>query len=105
MFKKNRCHSNPSHNDIFSALTYCRNQNITHYDKNIKPILNKIFNCQNVVLSATSVGAFLDYNRKLLPIEIIILCVKWLFIEQDITYWNWTGRQMLYNELKLQNLI
>lgn len=105
MFKKNRCHSNPSHNDIFSALTYCRNQNITHYDKNIKPILNKIFNCQNVVLSATNVGGFLDYNGKNLPIEIIILCVKWLFIEQDITYWNWTGRQMLYKELKSRNLI
>ena len=105
MFKKIRCHSNPSHNDIFSALTYCRNQHVTHYDAVIKPILNQIFNCHNVILSPASVGSFLDYNGDSLPIEIIILCVKWLFIEQDITYWNWSGRQKLYDELHSRNLI
>ena len=33
------------------------------------------------------------------PSEVILKIVKWFFIEQDITYWNRTGRQMLWNEI------
>ena len=34
------------------------------------------------------------------PVDMICKCIKWLFIEQDITYWNWSGRNMLYNGIK-----
>ncbi|MCQ2087083.1 MAG: hypothetical protein MJZ37_03315 [Bacilli bacterium] len=104
-FKKNKRHTDPSHNDIFLALSDCRNQNTKHYDSKIKPILLDIFNCQNVNFSSTSLGHFTDYSGTQRPIEIIILCVKWLFIEQDMTYWNWSGRQMLFDGLKNNNLI
>lgn len=104
-FKKNKRYTNPSHNDIFFALTDCRNQNPTHYDSIIKPILMNIFNCCNVVLSVNSLGYFTDYSGVHRPIEVIILCVKWLFIEQDMTYWNWSGRQKLFDGLRNNNLI
>jgi len=39
------------------------------------------------------------------PIAIILLAIKWLFIEQDITYWNWSGRNMLMNSLKDKELV
>ena len=32
-------------------------------------------------------------------IEVIFKSLKWLFIEQDITYWNRSGGAMLYNGL------
>lgn len=33
-------------------------------------------------------------------VEIVLKLVKWFFIEQDITYWNRTGRDMLWNGIK-----
>ena len=32
--------------------------------------------------------------------EVILKVVKWLFIEQDICYWNWSGRAMLMKGLR-----
>lgn len=32
--------------------------------------------------------------------EIILECIKWLFIEQDITYWHYSGRKMFYDSIK-----
>lgn len=29
--------------------------------------------------------------------ELLLKVLKWMFIEQDITYWNWSGRAMLKN--------
>ena len=34
--------------------------------------------------------------------QILVLC-KWFFIEQDITYWNGSGRQMLFSAIKELN--
>lgn len=48
---------------------------------------------------------FLDYSNQQHPIEIILLALKWLFIEQDFTYWNNSGRFMLYDTLKNYGLV
>ena len=34
-----------------------------------------------------------------LPTDLILKVLKWLFIEQDITYWNRSGRDMFYNSI------
>jgi hypothetical protein len=31
--------------------------------------------------------------------ELILKTLRWLFIEQDVTYWSGSGRTMLYNEI------
>lgn len=41
----------------------------------------------------------------LLSCEEACLAIKWLWIEQDVTYWNFSGRAMLYQSLKEQGLI
>ena len=33
--------------------------------------------------------------QKGFPVEMLLKILKWLFIEQDITYWNYDGRKML----------
>lgn len=33
-------------------------------------------------------------------VELILKILKWLFIEQDITYWNYDGRTMLWQGIK-----
>lgn len=102
-FKKKRCYSNPSHKDVISALLYCK-QNYPNYQSIIIPLINDIYNCKNITVSQSGI-TFLDYNGQQHPIEIILLALKWLFIEQDFTYWNNSGRSMLYNSLKSNNLV
>ena len=102
-FKKNRRYSNPSHSDVFAALSYCK-QNYPNYRNVIVPIINDIYNCQNVTIGNTGMF-FLDFNNQQHPIEIILLALKWLLIEQDFTYWNNSGRSMLYNNLHTRNLV
>ena len=102
-FKKTRRYSNPSHNDIITALSYCKSNN-QNYHAVIVPIINDIFNCENVNLGNSGFN-FIDFAGQSHPIEIILLALKWLFIEQDFTYWNNSGRYMLYNTLKNNNLV
>ena len=40
-----------------------------------------------------------------IEIEGILKLVKWLFLEQDVTYWNYSGRAMLYQSLKGNGLV
>ena len=35
------------------------------------------------------------FNSKY-PLELILKILKWMFIEQDIRYWNYSGRSELY---------
>lgn len=36
-------------------------------------------------------------NDKILLRNYILKTLRWLFIEQDVTYWSGSGRQMLFN--------
>jgi len=36
--------------------------------------------------------------------ETILLTVKWLFMEQDCAYWNYSGRAMFYSALRANGL-
>ena len=44
LFQGKRRHSNPSHNDIVSCLKQVQQSNTTHYNNNIKPIINNMIN-------------------------------------------------------------
>lgn len=105
IFFKNRSYNTPSHNDVMTALKYFKTKSPEKYPV-IKKLLYDIFNCYKIDLSSSiSLGSFKDYKDIEHPIEIILLAIKWLFIEQDITYWNWSGRQMLWNHLTIQGLV
>lgn len=102
-FKKNRRYSNPSHQDIIDALTSCKNDFPDIYPT-IAKILQQIYYCSPFTLTKSG-ATFNDYNNTPHPIEIILLAVKWLFMEQDCAYWNYSGRAMFYNVLLERNLI
>ena len=103
-FKKNRSYSNPSHNDIFKVLNYVKNNYEHEYDIVAKQIIN-IFQINEYSFKVLENVVFPDGDGILRPIAIILLAIKWLFIEQDITYWNWSGRNMLYNHLIEMGLV
>ena len=98
-FKNKRRYTHPSHSDIFAALNYVRENNSAGYAQ-IRTALTKIYECQPYDRNSITGFSFLDYQENQHPIEIILLATKWLFIEQDITYWNWSGRNMLWNFIK-----
>jgi hypothetical protein len=35
-----------------------------------------------------------------LPVDALLKVLKWMFIEQDLTYWNWSGRRMLMGGIR-----
>ena len=93
-FHIGRQSSVPSHPDIVSDI---ESKLIRHPElkEHLLGAIQSIYDCQNITQ---------DMLEKLpcdvgVPIEVTLATIKWLFIEQDITYWNWTGRNMLYNKL------
>lgn len=102
-FKKNRRYSNPSHDDVFEALISCRNECPDEYDK-IRDAIVSIYECKDIDLSHIN-AYFLDFEGTAHPIQVILLTIKWLFMEQDCAYWNYSGRKMLFERFSESGLI
>ncbi len=83
---------------VFGSVYYTAD-NTTRYTS-VRDALVNIYNCQPYVQNSVQGLFFTDYDGANHPIEIILLAVKWLFIEQDIRYWNWSGRDMLWSGIK-----
>lgn len=96
-FPGKRKHSNPSHSDIINILKYVKEKNKEEYSI-IIDIINDIYNCKQCRMPDLKSKFTID-NVKYHPIQIILLALKWLFIEQDCAYWNYSGRRMLYKAL------
>jgi len=45
-------------------------------------------------------GSFNNQFINSIEVETVLKLIKWLFIEQDVTYWHFSGRNMLYRGLK-----
>ncbi len=98
-FKKKRTYSNPSHQDIINILQSVKANYLAQYHL-VAAEINNIYNGSALNLKSVSGITFADHTQVARPIEIILLAIKWLFIEQDVTYWNWSGRNMLFSKLK-----
>lgn len=105
---KKRAHEPPNFDNIYYALEYCKQNYPAIYSQKIIPIINDIYNCRayTPTLQPGLNAQFLNrYDNKTYPIELILLAMKWLFAEQDFTYWNYSGRAKLYGELQVRNLV
>lgn len=95
-----RRHKNPSHLDITTILTTYKNTHNHIYD-DVKILIKDIYECKcvDIATNANTMPPFINYNNEQIPIAVILYCIKWLFIEQDLTYWNYSGRYKLFNYL------
>ncbi|MDO5332293.1 MAG: DNA adenine methylase [Bacillota bacterium] len=93
----------PSHNDIIAFATDCKNTNPSTYH-HVAEAINQVYNCRNYNQNTLNNICFHDKNRCEHPVQILLLIIKWLFIEQDITYWNYSGRHMLLSALQENGL-
>lgn len=82
----------PSHKDLVADIQ----RKVKEKPKQMTGLLTaieRVWNCEepDLVLSETN----LKFNSGLSS-ELVLKSLKWLFIEQDVTYWNYDGRMMLW---------
>lgn len=88
---------NPKHDDISNDLRIKQQENGTKY-KQLLVLIDSVFLCNDPV------DLLMQYDdlsfHQGFSTELILKVIKWFFIEQDIRYWNWSGRNMLMSGIK-----
>jgi hypothetical protein len=87
-----RATTRPTHQNIYDDLELKKETNPNLY-VDLKTQIAKIYNCEKPSQVKFEFGVGLNS-------EILLECIKWLFIEQDVTYWNYSGRAMFYKKIK-----
>lgn len=81
----------PKHDDFSEDLQAKKEENPKMYSK-LYNLLLKVYECNDV-----SDGELEEIKFNVgLPVDHIVKAIKWLFIEQDIRYWNYSGRSMTW---------
>lgn len=84
----------PTHSDIYNDLKLKSEENAQEFQK-VAAIIARLYNCEKIPENELRSLQFTQGHN----IEAMLKAIKWLFIEQDMTYWNWSGRNMLYSYL------
>jgi hypothetical protein len=83
---------NPSHDDILNDLRLKKNENTILYKIFLSEI-ESIFECTKEADTDLVFSSGISSN-------LLIKLIKWLFIEQDITYWTKSGRKMFMDAIR-----
>ena len=62
-------------------------------------LMSAIQNIYDVKTFEEAISKIVDLPQIGLSYELILKLLRWFFIEQDITYWARSGREMLYNAI------
>ncbi|MFC1511208.1 DNA adenine methylase [Candidatus Margulisiibacteriota bacterium] len=90
---------NPRHDDITSDLKNKKKKNKQKYLHLLKAIEAVCF-CNDPEDVLAKYKKYLSSFKKGFSPELLLKVIKWLFIEQDIRYWNWSGRNMFMQKIK-----
>lgn len=86
-----RKRDSPKHEDLGADLKKKKAENKEMYIR-LHRLLKRVFECKDVSDEEMEAIHF-DTG---LPVDHILKVIKWLFIEQDIRYWNYSGRNMTW---------
>jgi hypothetical protein len=86
---KGRTTNRPSHPVIFHDLIQKKAESGKAYSDLFK-LIEDVYNCNEISPEDYSHLTFASG----LPVDMLLFIIKWLFIEQDVTYWNYSGRAM-----------
>lgn len=92
-------HKNPRHRDLIQELLFI-SDSIPQFKGDIWRSILNVFNCENVAKVSSDICNQVGNTELEWHIERALKVAKWLFIEQDITDWNTSGRHMLLNEIQ-----
>lgn len=81
----------PKHEDLHMDLLSKKQESPEMYSK-LFALLKSVYECHDV-LDAECDDVVFEHG---LPVDHIVKVIKWLFIEQDIRYWNYSGRNMTW---------
>lgn len=81
----------PTHQDMGADLSEKKKADPEMYKK-FYPLLKKVFECHDVTDDEI---AAISFSCGFSP-EHILKVMKWLYIEQDIAYWSYSGRNMTW---------
>ena len=81
----------PTHDDILNDLKQKYQEDPEKY-KYLFVALSATYHCAYVDLEPLNSIHF----KSGFPCDLLVKTLKWLFIEQDIRYWNYSGRNMLW---------
>lgn len=84
----------PKHHDIICDLKAKASESPEEY-RRLFQLLEQVYLCNNVTVRNSDFSFTQGF-----PVDLIVKTVKWLFIEQDIRYWNYSGRDMLWGGIK-----
>jgi hypothetical protein len=97
----------PTHDDLVQILSSIKDKHPERYP-DVSGSLRRVYNC----LGRVNLRAIADIGAEPVaagaegcPADLAVLLAKWLFAEQDLTYWNNSGRAMLFNKLRLEELV
>jgi len=88
----------PNHSVIFDDLKQKLAEAPESYAR-LFDLIERIYDCQEVTSKDYETLTF----RSGLPVDMILGVVKWFFIEQDVTYWNYSGRAMFMSGVPRPN--
>lgn len=94
--KTKRKTASPGFDDVYADLEIKKQENVNEFQK-IIPIIYEIYDCNDIDIAKISKNIHFD---KGLPIEVVFKLIKWLFIEQDLRYWNYSGRATFLEYMK-----
>jgi len=88
---------NPKHVDILKDLIIKQQEGDAKY-KHLLSLINFVFLCTDPTEILPKLNEHSFANG--FPVDMILKVLKWLFIEQDIRYWNFSGRNMFMDKIR-----
>ncbi len=77
----------PAHHHIFEDLEKKKVESRSKYEQ-LYELITNVYNCRTEAIDKN-----LKFNSGY-DVDLILKVIKWFFIEQDIRYWNYSGRAM-----------
>lgn len=96
-YKFSNGRDNPKHEDLIEDIKL-KIENKNGLNKILLSDLEKIYSCHEPNEETIDYDTY--SNLPGFPIDLILKTSKWFFIEQDIRYWNYSGRNMLMESYK-----
>lgn len=84
----------PKHDEIWDDV-YNKVVESPEDGQKLRVLITQVYNCEEPNEDIINSCHFTTG----LPLDLLLYAIKWLFIEQDMTYWNQSGREMNYNGL------
>lgn len=94
---KSKSQEAPKHGDLISDLEDKKHESPEKY-KQLRQAIDEVYGCVEPE-DALKKHAGVTFKSGL-SVDTVLKLLKWLFIEQDLTYWNNSGRRMFMNAIK-----